>query len=286
MSGASNAVYCYKVVNEFISDNFPNVQQVHIFSDGPSSQFKNKYMASFYSILQRKGLSIQWHFFATSHGKGVVDGLGGTVKRVVWDAVLTRNVSTVLNAKEFAEASESFCKSIIITLCLNEDILNSSEKLALDKCFRKAKPITGIKRLHCIEPTLKGHLYSSQPSVLHPSSYKATLSDNSYTDTESEGTISDDYTNDELSDGSCNEASNSTTHQDATVTTDAPPTTNTAKIHFDLGLPQTLKTQVNDICSDFDVLPHNEHLVEMIVNEKLPFGGDPLITNADMPLWK
>ena len=189
----SIAVFMDKVVNAFINDNFPNVQQVHIFSDGPSSQFKNKYMASFYSILQRKGLSIQWNFFATSHGKGVVDGLGGTVKRVVdglggtvkrvvdglggtvkrvvWDAVLTRKVSTALNAKEFAEAAESFCKSIIITLRLKEDILNSSEKLALDKCFRKAKPITGIKRLHCIEPTQKGCLYSSQPSVLHPSSY-------------------------------------------------------------------------------------------------------------------
>ena len=95
-------------------------------------------------------------------------------------------------------------------------------------------------------------------------------------------TISDDYENNELSDGSCNEASNSTTHQDATVTTDAPPTTNTAKIYIDSGLPQTLITQVNDICSDFDILPHNEHLVEMIVNEKLPFGGDPLITNADI----
>ena len=98
--------------------------KVIIFSDGPSSQFKSKYMARFYSILQRKGLSIEWHFFATLHGKGVVDGLGGTVKRVAWNAVLTRNVSTVLNAKEFAEAAESFCKSIITTLCLKEDILN------------------------------------------------------------------------------------------------------------------------------------------------------------------
>ena len=26
-------------------------------------------------------MKINWHFFATSHGKGVVDGLGGSVKR-------------------------------------------------------------------------------------------------------------------------------------------------------------------------------------------------------------
>ena len=57
---------------------------------------------------------------------------------------------------------------------------------------------------------------------------------------------------------------------------------NTTKIHIDLGLPQILITQVNDIYSDFDILPYNDHLVEMTVNEKLPFGGDPLITNADI----
>jgi len=276
----SIAVFIDKVVNELISDKFPNVQQVHIFSDGPSSQFKNKYMASFYSILQRKGLSIQWNFFATSHGKGVVDGLGGTVKRVVREAVLTRKVSSVLNAKEFAEAAESFCKSIKITCCLKEDILKSSEKLALDKCFSKAKPIAGIKRLHCIEPTLKGRLYSSQPSV-QTSNYTETLSDSSYTDTESEGTISDEYENDDLFDGSFNEDSNSI-HEDVTVTINASPTINKANIHIDLGLPQTLKTHANDICSDFVNLPHMEHLVEMIANEKIPFGGDQLITNVDI----
>ena len=29
-------------------------------------------------------LKIRWNFFATSHGKGVVDGIGGTLKRTVW----------------------------------------------------------------------------------------------------------------------------------------------------------------------------------------------------------
>lgn len=37
-------------------------------------------MAGFYHTLQKKGLRIKWPFFATSHGKGVIDGLGGTEK--------------------------------------------------------------------------------------------------------------------------------------------------------------------------------------------------------------
>lgn len=28
-----------------------------------------------------------WNFFAASHGKGAVDGIGGTTKRLVWTAV-------------------------------------------------------------------------------------------------------------------------------------------------------------------------------------------------------
>jgi len=31
-----------------------------------------------------------WNFFATSHGKGAVDGAGGTIKRLVWMQVLSR----------------------------------------------------------------------------------------------------------------------------------------------------------------------------------------------------
>ena len=36
------------------------------------------------------GLECEWHFFATSHGKGSCDGIGGTVKRSVAKASLHR----------------------------------------------------------------------------------------------------------------------------------------------------------------------------------------------------
>lgn len=65
----------------------------------------------FYHTPQRKEVQVKWHFFATSHGKGVVDGLRGTVKRVVWSAVSTRKVPSVLSAEVFAKTAEQFCKS-------------------------------------------------------------------------------------------------------------------------------------------------------------------------------
>lgn len=57
---------------------------------------------------------ISWNFFASSHGKGSVDGIGGSVKRMVWQKVISR-ACRVNNAAEFqAAVSESKVKIILI----------------------------------------------------------------------------------------------------------------------------------------------------------------------------
>ena len=67
--------------------------------DGAASQFKQKYNLYHMSQMQISlGLSISWYFFATSHGKGVVDGLGGTAKRMAMNA--TKAQQRVSNCKE------------------------------------------------------------------------------------------------------------------------------------------------------------------------------------------
>lgn len=92
-------------------------------------------MAGFYHTLQRKGLRIKWHFFATCIAKGMVDGLEGTVKRMVWGAVSTRNVCNGQDAVTFAKIAAQFSKSVNIQLCLKKDNDDYSSHLELDKCF-------------------------------------------------------------------------------------------------------------------------------------------------------
>ena len=46
-------------------------------------------------------------FFATSHGKGGLDGVAGSVKRAVWTAVSARKVTGVVSAEEFLTLLES-----------------------------------------------------------------------------------------------------------------------------------------------------------------------------------
>lgn len=48
----------------------------------PTSQFKQRFLFSnLYAWVMEHDLNITWIFFATSHGKGAVDGIWGTLKR-------------------------------------------------------------------------------------------------------------------------------------------------------------------------------------------------------------
>uniref|UniRef100_A0A1I8HH74 SWIM-type domain-containing protein n=1 Tax=Macrostomum lignano TaxID=282301 RepID=A0A1I8HH74_9PLAT len=77
-------------------------QRVRFWSDGPASQFKNKFMFHFTELACREFelAELSWEFFATSHGKGAIDGLGGTLKRFAWCEVRTRN-AIVQDAEDF-----------------------------------------------------------------------------------------------------------------------------------------------------------------------------------------
>ena len=91
-----------------------------MFSDGPSSQFKNKCIAHFLHTLN-KIVPIQWNYFATSHGKGVVDGIVGTLKRLVSNAVMTGKSPVVADAKSFHRVASSLTSSVTVSLNNNNN---------------------------------------------------------------------------------------------------------------------------------------------------------------------
>lgn len=58
------------------------VRKIYYFSDGAGSQYKNKF--NFINLLNHEkdfSIKAEWHFFATAHGEGACDGIGGSVKR-------------------------------------------------------------------------------------------------------------------------------------------------------------------------------------------------------------
>jgi hypothetical protein len=78
------------------------ISGVSLWSDGPASQWKNRYLYKFMNnLVSRYSLSIlQWNFFAASHGKGPVDGVGAIAKKTVWNAVKSRKCR-VSSAQDF-----------------------------------------------------------------------------------------------------------------------------------------------------------------------------------------
>lgn len=70
------------VLND-IKKQYPNINSVEFFSDGPTSQYRQKF--NFYMLaaeIYKLGFTkAEWNFFEAGHGKGVPDAVGGSVKR-------------------------------------------------------------------------------------------------------------------------------------------------------------------------------------------------------------
>ena len=89
---------------KLLSQSPASLKTLKIWSDGPSPQFKNKFIAALISCLEaRFGLKIFWNCFATSHGKGCVDGIGATLKTIVRKHIRARDV-IVNSASDFVTA--------------------------------------------------------------------------------------------------------------------------------------------------------------------------------------
>lgn len=139
--------YLYKLITELP----PAIKIVKIWSDGPSSQFKNKYVAAIISKFEIKfDKKIYWNYFATSHGKGCVDGIGATAKNIVRKQVLARKYH-INNATDFVNAFKLTASDIKVTEMTEEDFNNISQELNLSETFKSAKNIKNISSSHHLQ---------------------------------------------------------------------------------------------------------------------------------------
>ena len=106
---------------------------------------------------------ISWNFFATSHGKGAVDGVGGRIKRDVHTASLAKG-AVIQNLDDFVQVSESITVFLECTKKHVESLVNQ-----IDKDTIYCAGITGLRKpgIHCIKVLApyvietKVHYYSS-----------------------------------------------------------------------------------------------------------------------------
>ncbi|CAF2099607.1 unnamed protein product [Rotaria magnacalcarata] len=92
-------------------------------------------------------IELSWHYFATSHGKGVVDGLGATVKRLAYSAILAGQHCN--SAADFVVIPKSKTNAIEISEIKLHFIDDSMAKM--ESIFKSVKPILETKETHSIK---------------------------------------------------------------------------------------------------------------------------------------
>lgn len=102
---------------DYVQKELPYVKTIHIFSDGPATQYKQK--NNFYLIATRffeqYGFeSLTWNFFESGHGKGAADGIGGSIKRLADHFVATGH--DIADASQFFEALNGRSKTKLFSV--------------------------------------------------------------------------------------------------------------------------------------------------------------------------
>ena len=95
---------------------------------------------------QQHGLKLCWNFFAASHGKGPVDAIGGTIKRITTENVIQRKILITV-ALTFYEAvkNETLVNVYFVSI---KDINNTISNFEIDDLFKKAPKKPGIFSAH------------------------------------------------------------------------------------------------------------------------------------------
>ena len=132
-----------------LTNKYPTIETINTFSDGAASQFKQRYLFSnLHTWEQNTQTNIIWNFFATSHGKGAVDGLGGTVKHSVWRFVKAGG-NAPLDAMSYSEIAHQRNPNISIFFISSEDIEKKSDEMT--EHWHQILPVPNTVKLHCIK---------------------------------------------------------------------------------------------------------------------------------------
>ena len=139
-----------------LREKYPDFQQINVFSDGPSSQFKQRFLFSNLHLWEQKfNCEMCWHFFATSHGKGIIDGLGGTVKRSVWRYIRSGK-GFATTPLMFYEVAVQRNPSINIIFVAKSQVAENQTELQLH--WNNTIPIANTQRIHFVTPKGPRHL--------------------------------------------------------------------------------------------------------------------------------
>lgn len=153
----------FAYLNKVFSKIPKTIKVIRIWSDGPSNQFKNKYMAAALKILETKfSKKIIWNYHATAHGKACIDGVGAVAKKKVKRLIRTRK-AIVNCAKDFVLAFKTEPSKVELFEMSSTDINKINTTMKFDDVVNTAQSVKDIFKCHqlqCINKNVQGFLFS------------------------------------------------------------------------------------------------------------------------------
>ena len=142
-----------KSLIEFLKEKFVSLpRKIFYFSDGAAAQYKNR--KSFINLCHHMsdfGVPAEWHFSATSHGKGACDGVGGTLKRLAARASLQRPYDQqIMTPRQLFEWASENIKTTVFKYCSLDEY--KRQEIFLKDRFEQSRTIPGTRKLHCFIP--------------------------------------------------------------------------------------------------------------------------------------
>ena len=116
------AFSCNTKLLGIIGSFLPNLQKVYFWSDGCTGQFRSKYVFRSLSYYPTE-LQLHWNYGEAHHFKGSHDGIGGTIKRKVYQHVSSERV-VIQNAKHFATYADQVCNISVHYIDKSNIIIN------------------------------------------------------------------------------------------------------------------------------------------------------------------
>lgn len=133
-----------------------SVEKCIFMSDGAASQYKNrKNFSSICGFKEKHNVEIEWHFFATSHGKGPCDAIGGNLKRMAARASLAKqHEHPITNAKQLydwaIQSKEQMQTKMSFCYVSTEEYEKAVNEY--DPIYKKTKCIPGTQKYHSFVP--------------------------------------------------------------------------------------------------------------------------------------
>ena len=131
-----------KALVEELKKTMPDISTIHLVTDSPSSQYRNRYAVQM--ILKSPtslNLITTWNWLESGHGKGPCDGVGGGMKKLA-DRLVKTNV-TIQSASDFCTAVSPATKVKLIHIT-SEDIQTSAMEIDAWEC----PSVKGLMTMH------------------------------------------------------------------------------------------------------------------------------------------